>query len=342
MVQKHGSDQILGVSLPNMDQLVDHVTIPTFTTKEELIPDIDKGDPKPGSDQSRKQIFFIETTNPDGGLLELNPREACSIESTASFHPNRDIYVIFTGPTTMRTTLHQNNKTRMDKVLTKNYKNVHFRSVNLEQISQGTALEVFVRLKKYQDSKHLPSHLSDILRYLILWKYSGLFLDLDIVVLKNFDKLTENYVCKSSNNFLMSGTMHFAGTGIGHTAAEKCLDYLREKFDGNRWAANGPEVVTAVMKDICNTNMTQEMTTQQCQGIKVFGSGLFLPITDNFMYFKEEELSIALRLTKHAYTAHIYNHASKRVKITRDSKCAYLELAKKFCPHVYDSFDTYF
>lgn len=293
-VRNHENNQILGASPPITDKPKVPVTVPSVTVKEELVPDIDEGEPKPVSDNSKKQIFFIETTNPEGGRLELNPREACSVESAAAFHPDRDIYVIFTGPTTIVTSTQRANK--MSDVLTKNYKNVYFRSVSLEGISKGTVLEEFVREKKYETSKHLSSHISDILRYLILWKYGGLFFDLDIVVMKNFDKIKKNYVCRSSNNFLMSGTMHFAGTGIGHIAAEKCLEYLRDNFDGDRWAANGPEVVTAVMKEICNTNMTSEMSTKRCQGIQVFLAALFLPITDNFMYFRERATDVAVRI----------------------------------------------
>lgn len=310
----------------------------------ELIPDIDKGEPRPARENSKKQIFFFETTNLEGGPLELNPREACAVESAASFHPDRDIYVVFTGPTTLVPSNPTDNKTRMSDVLTNNFKNVHFRSVILDELSKGSALVEFVRLKKYESSKFLRSHFSDLLRYSILWKYGGLFCDLDIVVMKNFDKLGENFVCKSSHNFIQSGTMHFSGTGIGHTAVEKCCEYLRDHFDGNRWAANGPEVVAAVIKKMCNTSDTSEMTTERCQGIQVMESKLFLPIQNHKYYWSNNKIisNQAMRMMEGAYTAHVYNHLIKDKIITRNSVCAYLRIAQKFCPIVYESFDTYF
>lgn len=337
VVRQHGSEKIFGTY-----RMLDNSTFKTIIEKEEILDDIDKGNPKPNSENSAKQIFFIETTNPNGGPLQLNPREACAVESAALLHPDRDIYVIFTGPTILIDLKEENESFSMVDIIIKKYNNVYFRSIDINDFSKGSPLEEFVQFEKYKVSKFYSSHLSDVLRYLLLWKYGGLFFDLDVVVLRNFNLLTENFVCKSTNNFLLSGTMHLNGTGIGHIVTEKCLIYLRDHFDGNRWASNGPEVVTAVMKELCNTNVTSNMTDKNCQGIQILPTALFLPFTDNLMYFKERATKVVMTVIEHAYTAHIYNHVSKNIKLTRNSKCGYLEIAKKFCPNVYDSFDIYF
>lgn len=310
--------------------------------QEKFIPDINNGSPRPEREKSNKQIFFIESTNPDGGNLILNPREACAIESAARYHPDRDIYVLFTGKTISLESMNKNKS--MADILLKNFKNIYFRSVDVKSISRGSPLEEFVHLEKYKESKFYSSHFSDILRYLVLWKFGGLYCDLDIVVLKSFDDLGENYVGESSDNFIQSGTMDFSGIGTGHLVAEKCLLHLRDHFDGERWAANGPEVIAAVMKQWCNTTKVANMTPEKCQGIKVLKKHSFLPITNSAFYSHNSHKTAELGLVyiKGAYTAHVYNHLMKDIKITRDSQCLYLRLAKMYCPIIYDEFDTYF
>ncbi|XP_063698158.1 alpha-1,4-N-acetylglucosaminyltransferase-like [Culicoides brevitarsis] len=241
-----------------------------------FIPDIDEGSPRPEPNKSANQIFFTETTNIDGGPLILNAREACAVESAAIFHPNRTIFVIFTGPT-------YKNNSELIKILQENYPNIHFRSAIFENITNGSPLEGFT---KFRESTFLSVHVSDALRLVLLWKYGGLFLDLDIVVLKPFDALNENFVCRAANNRLQSGTLDFSGKGIGKKVSQMCLEHLRDNFDPKLWNSNGPDLIMAVMKRICKVKIP-DMNEKRCQGMKVLAKNDFLPLGEAKQYIDQ-------------------------------------------------------
>ena len=64
------------------------------------------------------------------------------------------------------------------------YPNIKFWRINLQSVMFGTPLEDWDYLSAFNGSSWPLEHSSDIVRLLMLWKYGGLYLDLDFVVLK--------------------------------------------------------------------------------------------------------------------------------------------------------------
>lgn len=92
--------------------------------------------PTPG-----RSIFFHETpchSPKKRYILNLNARQACSIESAALNNPNLQIFVLFTSPTFLwKATKRRNSNI---KALL-GYKNVHFRQLNLWRYAENTPIE---------------------------------------------------------------------------------------------------------------------------------------------------------------------------------------------------------
>lgn len=65
--------------------------------------------------------------------------------------------------------------------------------------------------------------MSDVLRYLTLYKFGGVFLDLDVVVQQNFDQLGQNFAGDDSVDAIGCGVIHFGNDKIGRKVAEQCL-----------------------------------------------------------------------------------------------------------------------
>lgn len=65
-----------------------------------------------------------------------------------------------------------------------NYKNVYIRYINFSTFVDNTPFQDFVRSGAMQSSIHLLEHTSDLLRVLTLWKFGGIYLDLDMISLK--------------------------------------------------------------------------------------------------------------------------------------------------------------
>lgn len=72
-------------------------------------------------------------------------------------------------------------------------------------------------------SKYLNSHASDFLRFTSLYKFGGIYLDLDVVAQQSFNSLTLNFAAAESINFTAVGAIGFDHDGIGHDILELCI-----------------------------------------------------------------------------------------------------------------------
>lgn len=123
-----------------------------------------------------KNIFFHETScYGDEGLM-LNGRQACAVESAAKMNPNMSIYLLFMSPEKIS----DSSKQIIRQLLS--YKNIKIRRLYMNNYVKHTPLEEWFDSGILRTSHWPKSHMSDILRYLTLWKYGGIYLDLDVVV----------------------------------------------------------------------------------------------------------------------------------------------------------------
>lgn len=163
---------------------------------------------------SPKQIFFQETSCKMG----LNSREACAIESAASVNPNWDINVFFMGPASklfLESTIY--------KLLNKK-NNIHFYRVNIVDFVKNTPIENLLPSEIIEINKHwCLESLAGMIKYLALYKYGGMYLDLDVITVKSFDSLSANWVAMQDSDLL--GTVAFAlsKNGIGRKISEDII-----------------------------------------------------------------------------------------------------------------------
>lgn len=127
---------------------------------------------------SRNDIFFHETSCSNEEGIVLNARQACAVESAAKHHPNRGVNLFFINPGKVA-----NASIKLVQQLL-SYPNVKIRRIKPMNYVKGTPLEEWYMGGNFKTSRWPNSHMSDILRYLTLWKFPGIYLDLDIVVLK--------------------------------------------------------------------------------------------------------------------------------------------------------------
>jgi lactosylceramide 4-alpha-galactosyltransferase len=110
-----------------------------------------------------KNIFFHETSCSSDGVLKLNARQACAIESAASQNPDWKIFVLFANDVGFR------NVTPLPLIdAIQSYSNVNLRYVNITEYTKNTPLEKWILQRKMFESVYLNSHFSDVLRYLSL------------------------------------------------------------------------------------------------------------------------------------------------------------------------------
>ncbi|XP_026844560.1 lactosylceramide 4-alpha-galactosyltransferase-like [Drosophila persimilis] len=328
---------------------------PTAASSEPLasirLDDVLLAEPRPTPGQS---IFFHETSSYDAknkhlNILKLTARQSCAIESAALHNPNFQVFVLFVDrkyslvvdPNVGNRSIQQ---PLFDAILS--YSNVHLRRLNLWRYAAGTPMEEWLREGNLFRSRYLVSHISDFLRYLTLFRYGGLYLDMDVVVLRRMEDIPPNYTGAESDTFLAAGIMNLAASGFGHQIAASCLHDFQTNFDGNVWGQNGPEVITRVAQQICGTKNISVMQTnrKRCLGFKVFGRGAFYAVTSDkwLNFFNPHKLEETLARTKDSYAVHVWNSQSEKQPIKIGSTCAYAKYAEKNCPRAYHAAGEYF
>ena len=208
--------------------------------------------------------------------------------------------------------------------------------MNLKRYVKGTPLEGWYNAGALKKSLWPTSHASDVMRYLTLWKFSGTYLDLDIVMLKSISSL-KNFAGAESPRALGAGAINLDSSNIGRSMANIFLHELLTSFSGTAWGFNGPGVITRVLRRLCHVKEVQDMTPEQCLGFTVHPPYAFYPVSfDQWEnYFNENKSEAVLKMHEDSYIAHLSNKFSNRRNVIVGSKQPYALLAAKNCPKVY-------
>ncbi|KAF2906058.1 hypothetical protein ILUMI_00121, partial [Ignelater luminosus] len=221
-----------------MEKRVATREISCYRTQDASLPDISDTGPTKG-----KSIFFHETSCDSymNGKITISARQACAVESAARMNPHLDVYLLFASPGQIK-----NENTTSDRFLKAllTYKSIKIHRINYSRYIKNTPLEDLYESGKLEFSKYSLSHASDILRYLTLWKYGGICLDLDVIVMKSLENLSANYAGSESEEHVAAGVLKFVPTGNGHRFAEICVEDLKYHFSSSDWGYNGPGVIT--------------------------------------------------------------------------------------------------
>ncbi|KAH8377518.1 hypothetical protein KR093_005793 [Drosophila rubida] len=294
--------------------------------------------PTPG-----KTIFFLETNcpclDPLFYLLTLTSRQACAIESAALHHPNFDIFVLLACST---------SRHRYDPIADAilSYQNVRLRHVNLWRFAADTPIQDWITKDALFRSRYLTTNISDLLRLLSLHRFGGIYMDMDVIVLRSFEDETPNFLGAESDKYIANGIIGLEPTGFGHKLAELSLRMFQQNYNGDIWAYNGPRNIFLIMTQICGTDDVTVMQKNRhlCQGVKVFNYKAFFEIQAFHWthFFEPKYTNKTMRRLKNSYIAHLWNSFSFRRSLRVDSKAAYIQLAALHCPRVLAATKVYF
>ncbi|XP_025192787.1 lactosylceramide 4-alpha-galactosyltransferase-like [Melanaphis sacchari] len=275
---------------------------------------------------TKNSIFFVETSCNHKNGISLSLRQGCAIESAANLNPNLNIFVLFVAPSYINNESDIINRFKM-------YKNVNLRYINFVNYSHNTPLQDFVASNTISTSQWPVSHTSDLLRFLTLWKFGGTYLDLDVVLMKSLEGLS-NFASIESNTSVASLVLNFDVDEIGRAVANTSINDFASNYCNNDWGYNGPGVITRTLEKICETNLVTDMNKQKCKGFTVLGTEAFCPIswTDWQLYFNPNTSDEVMVKLKDSIGIHVWNLHSKHTVINIGSKQPYGLVAKKYCP----------
>lgn len=184
-----------------------------------------------------------------GPFSFLNRR---SLESTLFHHPNATI--IF----------HTNDlpENFFDDLTVQGYDIRVRRYGALETLLADTPARDFIpHIPKAMESPHWYSHVTDLLRFVFLYKYGGVYFDTDVIATRPMEKLLKEQNVNAQTALvawtprddiivehrpLMNCAVLVAPAQ--HPYLKSCLEEFARTYDGNCWACNGPFLITNVFE----------------------------------------------------------------------------------------------
>ncbi|KAL5973888.1 hypothetical protein ACLOJK_030547 [Asimina triloba] len=187
--------------------------------------------------------FFMTWISP---AESLGRRELLAVESVFKSHPRACLLIISSS-------LDSKRGARLLHPFSSRGFRVAAVSPNFAAIFKGTSAEAwFDRLKKgdfHPGEVPLGQNLSNLLRLVVLYKFGGIYLDTDVIVMKSFSGLRNaigaQTIDVASGNWsrLNNAVMVFDKS---HPLLYHFIQEFTQTFDGNRWGHNGPYLVSRV------------------------------------------------------------------------------------------------
>ena len=188
----------------------------------------------------------------------------------------------------------------------------------------------------------IAQNLSNLLRLAVLYKYGGVYLDTDFIVLNKFSRLRNTIGAQSVHP--VSGNWSRLNNAVlifdkNHPLVYKFIEEFALTFDGNKWGHNGPYLVSRVV---------DRVGRRPGYNFTVLPPLAFYPVDWNRIgaYFARPTDSVTskwveaklLQLGKEAYGVHLWNKQSRKLKIEPQSIIAKLILDHcSICENVYTS-----
>ncbi|KAK7256883.1 hypothetical protein RIF29_30439 [Crotalaria pallida] len=261
--------------------------------------------------------FFMTWINQ---ATSFGSRELLSVESVFKVHPKACLVILSAS-------LDSVYGYRILKPLLDQGFKVQAVSPDLPFLLKGTKAETWFNLlregKKGPGVIPLSQNLSNLIRLAVLYKYGGVYLDTDFIVLKPFTGLRNCIGAQSMNlgskrwtrlnNAVLVFDMH-------HPLLLRFIDEFAMTFDGNKWGHNGPYLVSRVVKKLgkkpgFNFTILPPMAFYPADWNKI--GGLFRkPKTRGETKWVDAKI---LQLSGETYGVHLWNRQSSRLMIEKGS-----------------------
>uniref|UniRef100_A0A2N9FAN7 Alpha 1,4-glycosyltransferase domain-containing protein n=1 Tax=Fagus sylvatica TaxID=28930 RepID=A0A2N9FAN7_FAGSY len=280
--------------------------------------------------------FFMTWISPAGSF---GRREFFTLESLFKAHPHGCLMILSRS-------LDSGRGYRILKPLVDKGFRVNAVSPDLAFLFKNTPAEAWFKEMKSgnKDPGEIPlaQNLSNLMRLAILYKYGGVYLDTDFIVLKPFTGLKNSIGAQSidaeSKNWtrLNNAVLIF---DVNHPLLLKFMMEFALTFDGNKWGHNGPYLVSRVVENIRNRpgyNFTvlQPMAFYPVDWIKI---GRFFKKPENGGDSKWVQTKL-LQLSGKTYGVHLWNKQTRNLRIEEGSVMGRLISEHcLICQHIYSS-----
>ncbi|KAM3673678.1 lactosylceramide 4-alpha-galactosyltransferase-like [Ammospiza maritima maritima] len=275
-----------------------------------------------GPSPSTGNVFFVETSEQTAPSYLFS----CSVESAARTHPASRVVVLMKGLAKENGSLPRH----WAFSLLSCFPNVEILPLDLIVLFSGTPLAQWFLQPQRQQEPHFLAVLSDACRIVLMWKFGGIYLDTDFIVLKNLHNLTNALGIQCYDE--LNGA--FLSFEAKHKFIEICMQDFVQDYNGWAWGHQGPGLLTRVFKKWCSIRTIKSMS---CKGVSALAQEVVYPIPwqDWKKLFEAVSALELQKLLKNTYAVHIWNKLSHRTKLEIPSQALLAQLYSQFCPATY-------
>ncbi|KAL2467246.1 alpha 1 [Abeliophyllum distichum] len=241
-------------------------------------------------------------------------RELFSIESLFKSHPNGCLIIVSNSMDS------RNGMHILRPFLAKGFK-VTAVSPDFNYLFKNTAAESWFNqlMKGNVNPGEIPlgQNLSNLLRLGLLYRFGGIYLDTDVIILKNFGKL-RNVIGAQTIDF-QTGNWSRLNNAVmvfdeGHVLVYKFIEEFAQTFDGSKWGHNGPYLVSRVVSRVgtgYNFTILPPMAFYPVDWNRIHGlfEGPRSRTRSKWLLAKFRQIN------RHGYALHLWNKQSRGFKV---------------------------
>ncbi|XP_070381337.1 lactosylceramide 4-alpha-galactosyltransferase-like isoform X2 [Dermacentor albipictus] len=257
-------------------------------------------------------IWFLETSS----RRKLKARQACSVESACRHNSDFTVHLLSNGNISSSDCPYHDALSKIP----------NFRSavLNASVILADTPLAPLqAKEGPLTRSSYATEHLSDFLRLAMLWIHGGIYIDLDVIVMKSLEGIRNTVFYESEQYNNLATTVLFFDKH--HPALGALMDETARMYRPATWRTV-PEAVETLLSDAVFSRI-----------VNIASSSAFLPVyyPGWKTLFDPKDASDVLKTINGSYGVHFWNSISKGERVVPGSGCALDLLARAHCPEVH-------
>ncbi|KAL9338312.1 hypothetical protein Peur_070081 [Populus x canadensis] len=211
---------------------------------------------------------------------------------------------------------------------------------NLDELLKDTPTHIFTSVWfQWRKTKFYPTHYSELVRLAALYKYGGIYLDSDVIVLNSLSSLNNTVGLENprAGSSLNGAVMAFRKHSPFIT---KCLNEFYMTYDDNRLRWNGADLLTRVARNF----LSKENKSIDQKELKVQPSYIFFPISSQNItsYFttpaneneKAHQDALFEKILSESLTFHFWNSLTST--LTPEPGSLVSRLIDHSCIHCFD------
>ena len=273
------------------------------------------------NDDWRKNIVFVVI----GGSMK--GRYACSVESAARHNPSMNVMIVYLKEVSDRPQFP--------------FQNVRSVEVDGRELLKDTPLEGLMDMGENYIGV-FPANVSDFVRFAYVYKHGGLYMDLDIITLRSFNDLEENFVAFQMHASVNPAHFRFSPR---HPFLYDTMKQVRKCGVKDGWSSTGPSPITTTYGRWCRDFLWKPYFGEvRCRGLLAYPQQVFSPYPPSSPWstWKCPIPSKFSKVIANSHALHYWNFLSHYWKLDLSSNMPIAVLARRHCKWTIDAFKDNF